>query len=946
MRSLKLIAFAVVVAATLAPFLFAAVEEPDLDAPLPVDPAITKMGRLSNGLTYWIRPNRTPPKKVGILLQIGSGSLNETEEQRGVAHFLEHMAFNGSENFPSGEVVKFFESLGMRYGSDQNAFTSFDQTTYFLNIPDNQPAMLEKGFLYLSDVAGRLSLSPEEIEKERGVIAGERRARSGSRMRLMEKILPIMAPGSLLSKRMPIGLPEVIQSAGREVFVDYYRTWYRPELATVIVCGDIETGQAEALIRKTFADWKAAGEPRKPADHGVQISKGLRAAIVTDQEVTSAEVGITIIRELRIDRTVGDFRRSLVEQLGGLMMNRRLSRMVREGKAPFQSASLSGGPFMGYCEIQSADATGEPEDTIEMFKAVLVEVIRAREYGFHEDEFELARRMILMGLTQGAAQESTVDSVNWMMRMNGKVASGEKPMSMAQTLELTKRLMPAITLKEVHQAFADQAALDKGLITATLPEKDGVELPTEEQLIAAYKEAVGSEVADAGQATEKKGLIAKEPEAGKIASRSVAEGLDVTTVSFENGVAVHVKPTDFRKDVVLVNVRLVGGTIEETAENRGITMVSGVALTPGMAATARHTPTELADLLAGRKFGFGANAGDAALEVSIQSSPDELDDAFRLLHVLLTESKVDETSLTRWKQSFAQQASMVETNAGAQAGFAMSALVTGGDPRFTMPSKDVIEGITVEQAQAWLDGILRNAPMEVAIAGDVEADRAVDLATRYLGSLAKRPSHRPEVEALRKLSMEKGPLARMIEVATITPQAVVRTGWRAAARGNRPDYRALFFASQVATARLLDVIREEKGLTYSIQCAVTPSTAYDGNGALFAAFTAAPDKAAEASKMAKQVMLDIIENPPTEKEMQAVSAQLKNLIETQMRLPSFWTSVLGNLRTSGRDINDIKNLVTNYTTLTKERITEVLAKYLTEDRHFEVIATPPAGKAE
>jgi zinc protease len=759
-------------------------------------------------------------------------------------------------------------------------------------------------------------------------------------------MLPILAPGSLLSERIPIGTVEVVQTAPREAFLDFYRTWYRPEYATVIVCGDIDVEFAESMIKKAFGEWKVEGEPAKQADPGIRLSEGLRAAVLTDKELTNAEVGINVLRELRKDETVGDFRRGLVEQLGGMIMNRRFSRMVQSGEAPFQTASLSGGPFLGACEIHAADASGEPEDVIPMFKALLVEMVRAREHGFRADELEMVKRMVAMGLAQGAAQEATIDSVNWMMRMNRSVTSGDNPISMKQMAQLATKLMPGITLEEVNQAFAANATLDKGIILASIPEKEGVEVPTEEQLLAAYREAVGAEVADTGQATEQKGLIAREPEPSKIAGQTVYDGLGVTSVDYENGVVVHVKPTDFRKDVVLVNVRLVGGTIQETAENRGITMVAGVALTPGMAATQRHSPTELADLLTGRKFGFGGNAGDAEMELSIQSSPDELDDAFRLLHVLLTEAVVDETSVRRWKQSFAQQIAMVDTNAQAQAGLATNAVLTGDDARFKLPTLEQIEAITPAKAQAWLDELLAKAPVEVAIAGDVEADRAVELATRYLGSLAKRPTVRPEVEALRQVEMGPGPVRRLVEVNTITPQAVVRLGWRAAARGDRPSYRALFFGSQVLSARLLDVIREEKGLTYSIQCAAQPAQAYDGNGHIFAIFTAAPDKAEEASKLSKEVMLGIFEKPPTDKEMQSVAAQLKNMIETQMRQPQFWTSVLGNLRTSGRDLNDIKDLVKNYTGLTKEQVVAELKRYFVEERFFEVIATPPVKKTE
>ena len=288
MRSTKLLLAVMVPLAALAPILFA--QEIDLKAPLPVDPAIAKMGRLENGMSYWIRPNATPPEKVGVLLHIGSGSLNESEEQRGLAHFLEHMAFNGSANFPPGEVVKFFESIGMRFGADQNAFTGFDQTAYMLNLPNAEKATLEKGFLYMSDVAFRLTLGKEELDKERGVILEEERARSGARMRMMEKLLPLLMPGSRLSERIPIGKAEVIKSAPREAFMDFYRTWYRPEHSTLIVCGDVKVEVIEELVAKHFSEWKAAEKPAVPADPGIPLTKELRAGTVTDKEVTTANV--------------------------------------------------------------------------------------------------------------------------------------------------------------------------------------------------------------------------------------------------------------------------------------------------------------------------------------------------------------------------------------------------------------------------------------------------------------------------------------------------------------------------------------------------------------------------------------------------------------------------------------------------------------------------------
>lgn len=922
--------------------------EVDLEAPLPVDPAIARMGVLENGMTYWIRPNQTPPGKVGLLLHIASGSLNETEEQRGVAHFLEHMAFNGSENFGPGEVVKFFESLGMQYGSDQNAMTSFGQTTYILYLPDNKKETVEKGLLYLSDVAFRLSLLPEEIDRERGVILEEARARSGAGMRLMEQILPILAPGSLLSQRIPIGLEEVIKSADRDVFLDYYRTWYRPEHSTLVVCGDVDVASMEEMLSRSLSPWERSGKPAAGADAGIKLTTGLRAAVLTDKEISEASVGVSILREAVPLNTVGDFRAGLIEQIGAIMMNRRLGRLVQEGNAPFQSARVGAQSVMGLSDYESLDldASGAPEKSLEMLKAVIVEVRRASVHGFLDDELETAVRAIGSGLSMAAAQDATVDSMRRLMNLNQSVADGHKPFSMTQARDLSRAILPNLTLAEVNAAFAANVKLDTGLVVAVLPEKEGVAVPTEDDLLEAYREALAVKVEAVGGDEGEKGLLEKDPAPGTIAERTVDEDLDITSVVFENGVVVHVKPTDFQKDEVIVQVRLMGGTIEETKVNRGISMAAGVAFAPSMAASARHRASDLTDLLTGRKFSYGGGASDAATDLRLRGSPTEMDDAFRLLHLLLTEPKVEANSLDRFKQSYAQQLVQVESSVATRASLLVDEFVTGGDVRFQLPTREQMDGVTVEAAQAWIDHIVRWAPMEVAITGDIEADRAVELARRFLGSLHERPLKSPAIEALRQLRTVEGPQVRTVEVDTITPQAFVRFGWRGPARGMRKDFRTMLFASQIGTARLLKVIREEKGLTYSVQCAAGPATSYEGTAAFIGVFTAAPDKAEEAAGFAKAVLAGLVTEPPTDEEMQTVAAQLKVALGSQLLQPAVWSQILSSLRTRNRSLTDLKNLVTNYTSITREQIVETLGRYLTEDRYFQVIAIPKPKETE
>jgi zinc protease len=319
--------------------------EPDLNAPLPIDPSV-KMGTLPNKLSYWIRAHKTPPGKVNLWLHIGSGSINEDDNQRGLAHFLEHMAFNGSANFAAGTLVKYFESLGLRFGQDQNAFTSFDQTTYKLTLPDTKPETIQKGMTCLADFGYRLLLPNEKLETERGVILEESRTRKGASQRITDKLLPLIAPGSRFSERLPIGIEDIISKAERKRFEEYYAKWYRPDNSILIVVGDIDPAAIEKSIQENFGDWKPAAEIAKDADPGLKEYTTVRAAVITDPELTSTEVGVTRIGPLLPRETIADFRRDLVESIGDWILNRRYNEMVAKGTAPFQSAAVGVSPFL------------------------------------------------------------------------------------------------------------------------------------------------------------------------------------------------------------------------------------------------------------------------------------------------------------------------------------------------------------------------------------------------------------------------------------------------------------------------------------------------------------------------------------------------------------------------------------------------------------------------
>ena len=357
----------------------------EADALLPADPAL-HIGTLANGVTYWVRSHATPPGKITLWMRVGTGSLNEADGQEGLAHYLEHMAFKGTEHFPPGELVAFFESLGLRFGQHQNAFTGFDQTTYTLSLPDTRPETLDKGLLYFADIAFRMRLAADDVDKERGVILEEKRARKGVQQRLTEKLLPELLPGSRIAQRLPIGLEETITHLQRGDFMAYYTTWYHPAKVTILAVGDAPVDTIVAAITKHFASWKRDQAAPADKDAGIRPYDAPQTLVVTDPELTTASVETLALRPWKPIKTVADLRRQRLERLDTWMVNRRMEQRIREGAAPYQTASVRQGVFLGVTEQIGAEAEAAPAAWTAAMTDLITDMQSARLHGFTDQD--------------------------------------------------------------------------------------------------------------------------------------------------------------------------------------------------------------------------------------------------------------------------------------------------------------------------------------------------------------------------------------------------------------------------------------------------------------------------------------------------------------------------------------------------------------------------------
>ncbi len=916
----------------------------ETDARLPVDPAV-RIGTLPNGVTYWVRPHATPPGKITLWMRVGTGSLNEEDGQEGLAHYLEHMAFKGTEHFPAGELISYFESIGLRFGQHQNAFTSFDQTTYTLSLPDTRPETLDKGLLYLADIAFRMRLAAQDVDKERSVILEEKRARKGVQQRLTDKLFPELLPGSRAARRLPIGLEETIARLQRDDFVAYYTTWYHPARVTILAVGDAPADTIVATITKHFAAWKRDQGAPENKDAGIQPYDAVRALVVTDPELTTSSVEALALRPHTPTKTVADVRRQLLERLGMWMVNRRIEQRIREGTAPYQTAGVYQGMFLGQTEQLNASAEAAPAAWAEALTALITDMQRARLHGFTDQEIEIAKKATIAAAQHAAQTESTQDAQAFLRTMNRVLSVGEQPLSAAQNVELLRQLLPGITSAEVAAVFAANFAPERRAYVLSLPEQAGLEIPSREALRTVVEAVLAQPVAPWQSKERPTALLDKPPQPGTIVEQTRFAPLEITQATFSNNVRLHYRFMDFKKEHVTVTITLAGGVIRERAEQRGLTEVATLALsTP---ATARFSSTDIRDIMTGKKVAVEGRMREDTVVLSVAGAPEALEDGLQLAHVLLQEARLEPASVSLWKDQKLQELAAARTRLDSRAREAAALVTSGNDPRRAplTPAQVKARAEAIATAQAWLDELLHSAPMEVAIVGDIPESRAMELAATYFGSLPPRPRHDARLASLRQVAGFTGPLERTLEVETITPRAHPMLLWRCADWQDVRGRRLLSIASLILERRVLREVREERGLTYSTSTYAQPSKVYPDTSALYVEFTTDPDKAIEAVALARSVVERFAAEGPTDAEMETVRKQLQNTLETMYKEPRFWVDVLSDLEYHGTKLADLEGAIEKFLAFSKDDVAAEMRKTVVPERFATIIARPKAPTA-
>ncbi len=605
---------------------------------LPFDKNIT-VGKLSNGLTYYIRANAKPEKRAELHLIVKTGSVLEDADQQGLAHFVEHMAFNGTKNFPKMDLVNFLERTGVRFGPHLNAYTSFDETVYMLQIPTDSQHVIEKAFQILEDWSHNISFDSVEIDKERGVVGEEWRLGKGAMERIQNKHNPIVFYNSQYAQRLPIGKKEVIDTAKYETLRRFYADWYRPELMSVVAVGDFDKAAIEKLIQSHFEKLTHAPQPRLRTEFTLPKHKQTLVSIASDAELPYTFAVVLFKRPECEEKTVADYRQQIIGQLYDGILNARLGEIVQKPNPPFIFASAGSNKFVGATEAYELFAGVKETAIMQGIAALLQEAFRVQQHGFTQTELDRQKKEMLRGMEKAFAERKKSESEKYMQEYTRHVLYGEPVPGIEYENELYNTFIPGITLAEVNALSQERITPENRVVTVSAPKKDGVVLPSEKEIIALIDSLEKKQSAAYVDSTGNTPLLAKLPRAGKILSEKKLSDVGVTEWSLSNGARVVLKPTDFKDDEVLMQASSPGGT--STAKDKEFLSANFATTLVRAGGIGEIDAIALQKMLSGKIAGCSPFISDLQEGFSGSASPKDLETMFQLLYLEFTAPRKD-----------------------------------------------------------------------------------------------------------------------------------------------------------------------------------------------------------------------------------------------------------------------------------------------------------------
>jgi zinc protease len=782
------------------------------NTPLPVSPNVV-VGKLPNGLTYYLQKNGRPEKKLELRLVIKAGSILEDDDQQGMAHLLEHMAFNGTTNFKKQELVSYLESIGVQFGADLNAYTSFDETVYILPIPTHKREHIEKGFLVLRDWAGGMSLNAKDIDDERPVVLEELRIGKGARDRMNKVLLPKLFNGSRYAQRLPIGTDAVIRNGSHAALRRFYQDWYRPDLMAVVVVGDIETADAERLVKQHFADLKMPAKPRPRFDTEIAARSATEALVITDKEANGNSLLIRFpVQRSTESVTYGGYRNDMVKSLFTTMLNQRLQELTQLANPPFLGASSAVSGLTKRYEAYSASAQLGKGGAAPAIDALVQENARASQFGFSAAELERAKKSMQRQVDRAYNERDKTNSSALVSELIRNFLENESIAGVENEYKYATATLPGITLEEVNQYARATIPLAAPKLVAYMgATKAELPTPTSEQLLAMYSTAEKLAVTAREEKAVATSLMAKLPAPGMIVSESQDKALGTTTLVLSNGVKVVLKPTDFRNDQVLLGASRHGGlALFDDAELFNARYASGVASAMGLGAFA---PVELRKILAGKSASVAGGIGASGEALFGTSGSADIETMLQQLHLKMGPVRRDPELFKSFvgKQAEAARNTMVQPDAVFQD--AIVGALYNNHPRVARaPKPEQFAALDLDRLAAIQEQRFSSVKdMTFILVGSFDVAAVKPLIATYIASL---PAGEIDTRMLdRGVRPVKGVVKKQVRVGAEDKSKVSITFTGDAAYSPAEQLR-LAAMLEVMNIKVVEVLREKLSLIY------------------------------------------------------------------------------------------------------------------------------------
>jgi zinc protease len=860
------------------------------DNPLPEDPKVTK-GVLDNGLTYYVRSNSQPANRAELMLVVKAGSIDEDDDQQGLAHFAEHMSFNGTKNFPRNELINYFESIGMEFGPEINAYTSFDETVYMLKIPLDSSVFLEKGLQVLYDWACQVTDSDEEIEKERGVIREEWRGGRDANFRMQQEWLPVFLHNSKYAERLPIGKIEIIENAPPETLRRFRNDWYRTDLQAVIVVGDFDREEMVQKIKKKFSNIPAAKNPREKEYHDIPEHKETLVSIVTDKEAQYSLAYLFYKHPLDINRTVGDYRRSILHGLYNSMINNRLAEKSQQADPPYIIGQSAFSELFGPKSVYQSVAICHEGKIGEGLKAVLLENERVKRYGFTNTELERNKRALFSRIEKLYNERNQQMSVSFAEEYKRNFLLTEEPFpGIEQEYEYYKAFLPEIKLEEVNELAKKWITEENRVIVINAPATKNVRLPGEDDLLSLLDEVEATDPEPYEDSPDDLPLMTEEPSGSRVVNEKYVNKVDAVEWTLGNGAKVVIKKTDYKDDEILFNAWSPGGNSLYGEEDDISADLAGSIMQ--MSGISEFDKITLDKMLADKVLNINPFISELREGFTGNSSINDFEVLLQMIYLYFTRPRFDENTF----QSFMSRMAGILQNRAASPEAAvrdtLEAVLANYHKRARPMNLELLSEADFERISHIGTDRFRNASdFFFFFVGNIDTAAVKPLLEKYIGSIPSE-GYTETWENLR-INPPQGVVEKIVKKGQ-EDKSVQYLVFHGDFKYSSQNVMVIDAVGRILSTRLLEVIREDKSSVYSIGARPSTSKYADEEYTITIYYGTDPAKREEIKNAVFDEIKRYMKKGPSEEELNKAKEKMLRERETAMKENSFWLNLLSN----------------------------------------------------